>query len=95
MLRVNDLETILDQIETQSSVTAEPGERLQEYLLYCFETRDVVECEAFLALDDQGAIETASARRAGRAAKLWAGSRKVCTFDEAPDRLRLCLFGTS
>jgi len=96
LIRAKVLETILDQVEAESSKaavsTAYQAAGSVGYLLYCFERSDVVECEAFFAPDDRSAIQASSRRRAGRAAKLWAGSRKVHTFDEAPDRLQLTSF---
>lgn len=67
---------------------------MAEYLLYCFEGGEVVECDVFFAPGDREAIEGASTRHDGRAAQLWSGSRKVETFAEAADRLRQPVLAT-
>jgi len=56
------------------------GERLPQYLLYCFDGPKFVRCDVFSAPDDEAAIAGALSRHDGLAAELWEGSRKVKIF---------------
>ncbi len=57
---------------------------MPEYILYCFAGNRLERCDRFDAGDDAEAIEEAVRRQDGKAAELWAGARKIDTF-EAPD----------
>jgi hypothetical protein len=56
------------------------------YRLYCLnDAGRIYHRDDFDADDDAAAVEHASRLRLGVAAELWCGSRKVCSFEAAPE----------
>jgi hypothetical protein len=60
---------------------------MPEYILYCFASYKLDQCDRFEAVDDSKAKEEALRRHDGRAAELWCGPRKVTNL-EAQDTFK-------